>query len=179
MRLFFALELPGSLVIQIDDWRQQQLPPAGRPVPAANFHITLAFIGELSEQRLEQLCRETDRLLEQRQFVGGELILDQVGYWPKPGILWLGPGQWSPSLNTLAGALANRGNAVGSKRKRGDYRPHLTLSRGCQEPPAAPTHMGNFSFSYGGFALLESRSGRQGVSYSSVAEWQLSPHNGC
>ena len=179
MRLFFALELPGKLAMQIDDWRQRQLPPAGRPVPAANFHITLAFIGELSERRLEQLCLETDTLLKQHQFVGDELMLDQVGYWPKPGILWLGPKRWSASLNTLAGALATRGNAVGSKRKRGDYRPHLTLCRGCQDPPAAPAHMGNFGFSYSGFTLLESRSGRQGVSYSSVAEWQLLPHNRC
>lgn len=179
MRLFFALELPGKLALQIDEWRHQHLPPTGRPVPAENFHITLAFLGDLNEQRLEQLCPETDNLLEQREFTGSELVLDEVGYWPKPGIFWLGPSQWPQSLNTLAGALANRGNAVGSKRKRGDYRPHVTLCRACHEPPPAPTQLCSFSLGYSGFALMESRNSRRGVSYNSIAQWQFTPRNGC
>lgn len=173
MRLFFALELPGDLAMQIDDWRQRQLPSMGRPVPPANFHITLAFLGELSEPRLERLGRATDELVEQRRFGADELVLDQVGYWPRPGVFWLGPGHWSPSLDQLAGALAQRGNAVGAKHKRGDYRPHLTLFRGCQQPPPAPADIGSFRLGYSGFALMESRDGRQGVSYSSIAHWQI------
>ena len=51
MRVFFGLELDASTTLAIADWRDRQLACAGRPVPPANFHITLAFIGELPESR--------------------------------------------------------------------------------------------------------------------------------
>ncbi|RLQ21986.1 RNA 2',3'-cyclic phosphodiesterase [Seongchinamella sediminis] len=173
MRLFFALELPGELAIQIADWRQRQLPALGRPVPPANFHITLAFLGELGEKQLEQLCLATDELVAQGRFEAGEIILDQVGYWPKPGIYWLGPKHWPDSLGQLADTLARRGNALGAKRKRGQFRPHLTLFRGCQAPPPAAAELGDFPLPYHGFTLLESRAGRNGVRYSPVARWHF------
>ena len=179
MRLFFALELPGELALQIADWRQRQLPDLGRPVPPANFHLTLAFLGELGEAQLEQLCLATDQMLTQRGFETADIALDRMGYWPKPGIYWLGPEQWPESLDQLAAALAARGSAVGAKRKRGKFRPHLTLFRGCQQAPPAPTATGNFSLPYEGFSLLESRTGRQGVSYHAIAHWNISPHSGC
>ncbi|TDG14830.1 RNA 2',3'-cyclic phosphodiesterase [Seongchinamella unica] len=179
MRLFFALELPGNLALKIADWRQRQLPVLGRPVPPANFHITLAFLGEMREPQLEQLCAQTDELLERRTFTSAEIHLDQVGYWPRPGIYWLGPQRWPETLDELAGALSTRGNAVGARRKRGDFRPHLTLFRGCEEAPPAPTAGCSFGLPYRGFSLMESRNGRQGVSYNSIARWNFSSLNGC
>ena len=179
MRLFFALELPGALALEIADWRQRQLPALGRPVPPANFHITLAFLGELGESQLEQLCLATDDLLQQHPFEAGKIILDQVGYWPKPGIYWLGPTRWPESLTLLAGKLAGKGTAVGAKRRRGHFRPHVTLFRGCDAPPPAPSGGCNFSLPYEGFSLMESRPGRQGVSYSHLCQWDFSTLSGC
>ena len=47
-RLFFAIELPTPLQRQIVRWRADHFPPeAGRPVAAANLHLTLAFLGLL------------------------------------------------------------------------------------------------------------------------------------
>ena len=47
-RLFFAIELPGDVQQQIVHWRAASFPgDAGRPVAAANLHLTLAFLGEL------------------------------------------------------------------------------------------------------------------------------------
>ena len=173
MRLFFALEIPGELALQIADWRQRQLPAAGREVPPANFHITLAFLGNVEEQRLEQLCAQTDQLLQRQGHAPGQLHLNQVGYWPRPGIYWLGPSDWPMQLDQLASALAKRGNTIGARHKRSNYRPHLTLFRGCQDAPPAPTLPADFQFEYKAFVLMESRQGRQGVSYNPVAEWLL------
>ena len=42
-RLFFAIELPAALQRQIVRWRADSFPQeAGRPVAAANLHLTLA-----------------------------------------------------------------------------------------------------------------------------------------
>jgi 2'-5' RNA ligase len=173
MRLFFALEPPTELAIKISDWRDQHLRQIGRPVPAANFHITLAFLGELGEQQLERLCQETDELLQRREFSGASLVLNQLGYWHKPGICWLGPENWPSSLTKLARGLEERGTALGCKRKRSQYQAHLTLSRGCQTPPPAPATVPEFLWDYQRFCLMESHQGRQGVSYQPIAEWTL------
>lgn len=173
MRLFFALEPDSRSAVAIADWRDRQLPGAGRPVPVTNLHITLAFLGEISNHRLERLCNSVDEYLEHRSVPGGELKLDQVGYWPKPRILWLGPAQWPDTLTQLGDALGQRGSTAGGKRKRGAFQPHITLFRGCDRAPAAPAAAPQFTFNYRDFALMESRQGKQGVSYHPLAHWSL------
>jgi len=178
MRLFFALEPPGELAIQIADWRDKQLPALGRPVPAGNFHITLAFLGNISELKLERLCLETDELLSRRTLKAGTVQLNQLGYWHKTGIFWLGTSAYPPTLKRLASALESRGVAVGARRKRSHYSPHVTLFRGCQEPPPASAQEPNFNWSYDSFTLLESRMSDHGVSYRPLAEWKLTSAGG-
>ena len=71
----------------------------------ANLHITLAFLGEISNHRVERLCHSVDQYLQHRSLPGDALNLDQVGYWPKPRILWLGPAHWPDTLTHLAQQL--------------------------------------------------------------------------
>lgn len=173
MRLFFGLEPERETAVGIADWRDRQLPLAGRPVPLANLHITLSFLGEMSPHRLETLCAGVDDFLLRKKPAGGSLELNQIGYWPKPRILWLGPSQWPDALNRLAGGLAQLGQAQGGKRGRDSFQPHVTLCRNCEHPPFAPASPPEFTFNYRDFALLESRQGRQGVSYHALEQWQL------
>ncbi|PLW69797.1 RNA 2',3'-cyclic phosphodiesterase [Pseudohalioglobus lutimaris] len=175
MRLFFAL-LPGpDLAREIADWRERSISADGRPVPLANLHITLAFLGELSHHRLDPLCQAADELLTAPGLHLQTLRLNATGYWPRPGILWLGPSRWEGALANLAGQLQSRGALAGGKGKRGAYRPHLTLFRGCDQPPPAPLSAPDFSFDCSNISLLQSSNGRQGVHYSDVANWRLSP----
>ena len=61
LRLFFALPCPSGIAAQIDAWRQDQH-FVGRPVPTTNLHVTLAFLGQVPESRLQQLQRVPPRL---------------------------------------------------------------------------------------------------------------------
>lgn len=175
MRLFFALVPPAELAAEIASWRLRYLSADGREVPVANLHITLAFLGEISPHRLEQLCCNTDELLAKEDPRLQALTLDETGYWPKPGILWLGPSRWPDSLTRLAGQLQTRGAAAGGRGKAGAYRPHITLFRGCERPPPAALARPDLCFPCADLALLESRNGRRGVQYRDVANWQLGP----
>ena len=175
MRIFFGLAVPASTALAIADWRERQFPPLGRPVPAANFHITLAFVGERPQQALERLCDDVDARLARKPVSGGRMLLSQVGYWPKPGICWLGPEEYPAALDTLADRLQQSALAIGARRERGAYRPHLTLFRGCENPPPAPTNPASFVLEWRSFMLYESLRGRQGVHYRPVAEWSLPP----
>lgn len=176
MRLFFALLPEPGLARDIDVWRQRNLSANGRPVPMPNFHITLAFLGDISRHRLEGLCQAAEALLASLETGLDPLTLEEVGYWSGPGILWLGPAHWTQALEKLAARLQARGVYAGGRGTRTAYRPHLTLFRGCDQPPLAPLSPPNFTFDCTHLALLQSCQGRQGgVRYTEVANWQLNP----
>ncbi len=174
MRLFFGLEPDEETALAIAAWRDRELPHSGRSVPIANLHITLAFLGEVSHHRLERLTAATDELAQAGATPSFGLVLDQLGYWAKPRICWLGPGAWPDQLNQLASSLAGLGAAQGGKRSRGQFQPHLTLARGCEIPPPAPLNPPHFELQFSHFSLFESRQGKSGVSYHPVASWELS-----
>ena len=175
MRVFFALELPAGIALQAADWRDRQLATAGRPVPCANFHITLAFVGDLQPGPLERLCLAVDDWLAKAPVRGGALTLDCTGYWPRPGIYWLGPTQWPDSLSLLAEKLRKLSVAAGARRDRNSFQPHVTLLRRCETAPPAPVSIPAFSFAYSHFTLVESRQGKSGVSYHPLQDWEIIP----
>ncbi len=58
MRLFVALDLPGAIRDGIEAWERRELnDPALRPIPAANLHITLAFLGQRAPEDVERVGR--------------------------------------------------------------------------------------------------------------------------
>ena len=173
MRVFFGLQIDAATALHIADWRDRQLACDGRAVPPANFHITLAFIGPLSDSALERLCREVEDWLARVEVPGANLALDRTGYWHKPGIYWLGPSAWPEDLDRLAHKLGGLAGAVGAKRDRASFQPHVTLFRHCASAPPLPVAMPAIALAYRHFALFESRQGRHGVSYHVLQEWDL------
>ncbi len=173
MRLFFALDPPAQLQLAIADWRDRQFGAVGRAVPVANLHITLAFLGELPQSRLEQLLQNVDRWLDEDHHTADSLRLDDTGYWPRPGLYWLGPSQWPSGLDHLAGGLAGICQQLGGRRERRRYQPHLTLYRRCETAPPRPAAAPDFLFRYEHFTLFESRRGRRGATYQGLAHWEL------
>lgn len=173
MRVFFGLELDPATSLQIADWRDRQLACAGTPVPPANFHITLAFIGALDNTAIERLCLSVDDWLTQKAMSGATLQLDCIGYWHKPGIAWLGCDDWPEQLTRMAQKLSTLGNAVGAKHDRKPFQPHITLFRQCSTAVPAPVQSPSVTMNYTSFSLFESRQGKTGVSYHALQDWQL------
>lgn len=173
MRVFFALEPDAATRQAIVNWRDRYGLAAGRPVPAANFHVTLAFIGNVSTRQLDTLCSAVDDRQTGNDFAAGELQLDRVGFWPGPAIYWMGTSQPPPQLTDLARKLQRVGGRVGARLEHKAFTPHVTLYRNCREPPPAPVVLPAINLSYRHFTLLESVPGRQGVNYRSVAQWEL------
>jgi 2'-5' RNA ligase len=175
MRTFFGLEMTANAALQVADWRDRQLAQAGRPVQPANFHITLAFVGELPQGALERLLQSVDDWLVPDAVPADQLLLDRTGYWQKQGIYWLGPTTWPQPLTHLAKKLRNLATGVGARLDRKPFQPHVTLYRNYSEAPPAPTTAPAIMMAYEGFALFESRQGRRGVSYHPLHYWALSP----
>lgn len=173
MRVFFGLELDSKTAMDIAAWRDRDAACLGRAVPPANFHITLAFIGEIDNFKQEQLCLSVDEWLTGRPVSGADFTLDRVGYWPKPGIYWLGCSSCPQQLASLAEKLWNITARAGGKRARKAFQPHITLYRGCTDAPVAPATVPSIPVSYRHFSLFESIQGKRGVSYRVLQDWEL------
>ncbi|MEZ5571954.1 MAG: RNA 2',3'-cyclic phosphodiesterase [Halioglobus sp.] len=174
MRVFFGLELDTATTIQVSSWRDRQLAGIGKPVPAANFHVTLAFVGALSDPAIERLCLSVDDWTARATPEGAMLEFNCTGYWPRPGIYWLGAETWPAQLGGLAHKLSRLAGAVGAKHDdRNTFQPHITLYRQCPDAPPAPAQPPLISFTYQHFSLFESRPGKSGVSYHVLQDWEL------
>lgn len=171
MRLFFGLDLPANTKLQIDDWCKKVYPTLSSAVPAANFHLTLAFLGECRPTQLETVTALADGI-SQSLF---QIHFNDVGYWPKPGILWL--GTLSPPAKLVA--LADRCRAIAKAEhlqvSKKAYLPHVTLARRQQLSMPAPLLLPDITASFDHFSLFESIAGKTGVRYAVLQSWPLAP----
>lgn len=172
MRAFFALTPPGTTKLAIEAWRDKAFPRFYSPVKASNFHITLAFLGDVSESQLDSLSQYIDTHLNTRCF---SLTLDYVGYWSKPKALWLGNTQVPKEQLDLVALLQKASPACGITLQKRDYISHLTLARKCNENPPAALIEPNFAFQATELTLYESASSAHGVVYRPVLSWPFSP----
>ncbi|MGY6039942.1 RNA 2',3'-cyclic phosphodiesterase [Aeromonas sp. AE23HZ002T15] len=165
-KLFFALPLPG-LAPELVAWRAEQ-PWPGLPVPEANLHLTLAFLGETDEATQERLIAAA----ELQHCPPFTVRLDQTGWFARAKAAWVGPREWPNELNVLARALRRHGEKLGLGNGEQGYRPHVTLSRKAGEAPSelpAP----DFAVQADRFCLYRSVSTPDGVSYEPIACWPL------
>ena len=104
---------------------------AGKPVAAANLHLTLAFLGEVSTETAGQLQQLAARIRQP----GFTLDLDDAGHWPRPGVVWLGCQRAPRGLLQLANLRAPRVMAV--RRVRSRSIPHHPAAPRCAGRGAA------------------------------------------
>jgi 2'-5' RNA ligase len=139
---------------------------AGRPVPGANLHLTLAFLGEVDAGAIPAL-RHAARPGPEAAF---ELVLDQLGAFARAGVAWAGCRRPPQELIALQAGLARRIREAGFAPDERAFAAHLTLARRIREP-LAPEPMEAVRWRVGSFALVESVRGEG--AYRTLAEWPL------
>lgn len=134
MRTFVALELPGEFSDEVAGLARQLKPVVpGRYTPRGNYHVTLAFLGEIGEAQ----ARDAIEALEDA--CGGappvELRADGLGYFGKPSdaTLWLGIAA-TPELLELCARVRAQLAAYGLSFDGKPFRPHVTLARRARLP---------------------------------------------
>ena len=96
----------------------------GRATLPDNLHVTLAFLGPVTEVLLERARRVPP--LVSPHF---ELIFDRLGFWRGSRALWVSPRRVPQALVALEANLWERLVEVGFGRERRPYQPHITLAR--------------------------------------------------
>ena len=101
LRVFFALVPPPELAQSLGTLARDVARRArGRPVPAENVHLTLAFVGAWPHARLPEL-RDAGAQLRGAPI---ELRLDTLGGFRRAGVAWIGAATMSP-LAVLVASL--------------------------------------------------------------------------
>lgn len=104
----------------------------GRPlrvVPSANWHVTLRFLGDMSEQKLPALTKVLhDGVPEPLHW---SVRITGVGAFPqrsRPSVVWVGLKP-DDAIRQLATSLNQALGAIGIKPESKSFRAHVTLAR--------------------------------------------------
>jgi RNA 2',3'-cyclic 3'-phosphodiesterase len=106
----------------------------GRAAHTQDLHLTLAFLGELDAQKLEDATKVVARF-EGPSF---ELELDRLGCFKGTGVLWLAPSRPSPRLGASYERVWHELAAIGFTPERRVFKPHITLARRARPMRALP-----------------------------------------
>ncbi len=132
LRLFFALwpsEETRQRLLEV----QRQLPKgAGRPTHAEDLHVTLVFLGQVEEQRLDCVRSVADGIRSEPF----EMIIDRLEHWRRPRIRWCGPSSKPLALDRLVQDLEAGLQACHFEPEKRAYTPHVTLMRKAEPAPA-------------------------------------------
>lgn len=135
MRLFAAIDPPtdvrASLTAAIGDVSAELL----RWVPPEQWHLTLAFYGEVDEGKVGKLQEGLERAAERTHPFGVRLAA--AGTFPRQAsrarVLWLGLDGEVHAVRRLADRCAGAGRRARIAVEDRKFRPHLTLARARRE----------------------------------------------
>ena len=168
-RVFFALVPPPALRAALVGMATSVAARAhGRPVPADNLHVTLAFIGAWPASNLSRWIDAGARCAGESMHV----TLDRLGGFRGVGVAWIGARTTPVALEQLAGALGAELTAAGVPVDARAFAPHITLARRCRGP-FPDEAAGPYEWTIDALVLMRSHTERTGARYVEVARWPL------
>jgi len=187
MRLFAALDLPVAVAGELHAWwvsASADYPPAvWRDVPPRNWHLTLAFFGEVEGADTDDLAEALGACAARASPL--QLALDGFGAFPslsRPRALWAGVADTGDGeLMRLARCCRLAGHATLRKRPARDapFRGHVTLARASAALPIAAETLAvmpplpALSWEAGTLSLIQSMLRPEGARYRILENFPL------
>ena len=132
----------------------------GRIVDRRNWHITLAFVGDIEERLIPELQQRASQIKVQPF----HLSFDRLEYWARPRVACLVAATVPTELQQLVTSLHAAMQEVGVIPEDRTYRPHITVARNARTFTTERLSQRATS-EWSEFTLMESVSGPGGVSY--------------
>ena len=167
-RLFLALWPDDKTREQLFDVAQQFKDEKLRLVKKSNLHITLEFLGEVSDKDRDELIERLNDI-EAEPF---EIELTRAGFWKKPQIIYIGTTIIPEQLLTLVKSIRKSVKQQGLKTDNREYKPHVTIVRKVKQI-LLPKETFRIQWQANSFALVVSTSTNEGVEYKVINEWDL------
>jgi len=139
-RTFVAIDVSSEVKTHALELARRLKPHAGdlRWVAPDGLHYTLAFLGDLTDQELAEVCLQVGRVAE--AFAPFALQAAGTGAFPdmdRPRTLWIGVGQGGEKLSELQAQLASALAELGYRSENRRFVPHLTIGKSGRSPDAA------------------------------------------
>ncbi len=137
MRLFIALPIPEELQHSLDSWwqREKGLFPGWRTMRPENRHLTLHFLGDVSDKRLDELSDTMGELFARTPVM--QLVTGGAGFFPSPSraqTFWVGVEEETGELQHCARSCRHLCQSVqGRSGKSTKFRAHITLARSSEK----------------------------------------------
>ncbi|WP_420126971.1 RNA 2',3'-cyclic phosphodiesterase [Longimicrobium sp.] len=130
-RLFVGVALTEEARRAIDAHLRRAMPDGvpGRLVPAANWHLTLRFLGATQVDQLSTIVRH---LRAAELGTAFEIGFGGLGAFSRPRsarVLWIGLTDSVERMKALAWIVEDAARAAGFATEQKPFKPHLTLSR--------------------------------------------------
>lgn len=180
MRAFIALDLPSPLRAALAEEQAafRTASSDARWTEADGIHLTLKFLGQISEQQLRQVTGGLEALGPFEKF---SVEVKGFGFFPDarhPRVFWAGLVA-PPALAELARRVEDSMEKLGFAREARPFNPHLTLARFRISRPQPALHalveregsppLGRFEVSE--FFLFESKLSPRGAEYQKLARF--------
>lgn len=129
MRLFVGIPLPGNVRKNLHGaYRLLEGVHGVKTVEEENLHITLKFIGEVSERKVDSIRGALSGV----RYRPIRVEITGVGAFPSlssPRVVWAGVGQGGDEVRRLAEAVERALVPEGIKPEVRPFHPHVTLAR--------------------------------------------------
>jgi len=133
MRLFVSIDVPDELREALADVQDEFA--AGEDVrltDPAQAHLTLSFLGDVEETRVEDIERELEGAVDDAGVAPFEMELGGLGVFPSLdyiSVVWTGVREGADSVSTLQAAVEERLETLGFEGDDHEFTPHVTLAR--------------------------------------------------
>jgi len=141
-RTFISLEMNEHLQSHLVGVIRQvaQVLPGVRWVDPAGIHLTLAFLGELTNEQLAEAIEATETVAQHSEGFSYRLArLGIFGPVHRPRTIWMGIDEPTGALSHLYRALNRELERRGFEVDKRPFSPHLTLAR--IKSPLAPDEL--------------------------------------
>lgn len=186
-RIFIAINLPENIKRKLSDYQQKWPEVPAKWTKKDNLHITLLFLGYLTDQELLEVIRDTEKIICQQESF--QINLNKIIYGPPkktPARMIWAVGEPSTEFTNLQKNLEKdiycEPLPKSEKREKGNYfTPHITLARlsswefckmETDEIPEVNENI-NLSFCAESIEIMESELKKGGPKYIILESFQL------
>ncbi|WP_435348095.1 RNA 2',3'-cyclic phosphodiesterase [Haloarchaeobius sp. HRN-SO-5] len=133
MRLFVSIDLPPSLTDDVAALQGRFDDATGLdPTDPGSVHVTLKFLGEVSEARLAALSEAVTAGVERADVGPFDATFGGLGVFPSLdyiNVLWLGVRDGAEKMTALHEGIEAETTAIGFSPEDHEFTPHVTLAR--------------------------------------------------
>ena len=183
MRTFIAIELSEQIRNSLGQI-QSHLKYSGADVKwveKENIHLTLKFLGEVSEDKAKEIKLALDEI--GRNTKSFEISLKDIGAFPKidfPRVIWAGLDKGAKESTELAKRIDDALSKIGFQKESRPFAAHLTIGRvrSAKNKEALKEKLINYklsalSYKISSLTLFQSRLTPQGPIYIKLHEIKL------